>query len=49
MGEVACIWRWAGIAWVNIEDTCVSPDTCVAPTADGNYVGQVAELPCQSS
>ena len=46
--ETACIWEWAGIRWVKVEDTCVSPDRCNPPTGDGNFTGQVAELPCVS-
>ncbi len=46
MGEVACVWRWAGISWVKVEDTCISPAVCNQPSAAGNYTGQIAELPC---
>ncbi len=45
--ETACIWEWLGIApWDKLEDTCVSPSTCVAPTGDGNYYGEKREVGC---
>ncbi len=44
--ETACVYEWLGIVWDKIADTCISPDTCTAPTGDGNYYGEKRDVPC---